>query len=1245
MKSRVPAVSLLVALACALCLLPATQAFGQTVYGSIYGTVTDSTGAAIPGATITVTDVQKGVSVKVQSNASGDYTVQHLIPDVYDVKIEYTGFKTFVQTNNKVFSDASLKIDAALAVGNAAAQTVQVNANAVPLLKTEHTDVATTLDAKEVQDLPVSGRNFTDLELLIPGAQLLPWSHAADENPQASAQIQIDGQAFGGVAYSLDGTDNQDPILGIIVINPNLDSITETKITTQNYDAEFGKAVSSFVTVQTKSGSNNFHGSIFEYRTGNANLAKDPYNNYPGGAQIPPGLKNLFGGSIGGPILKDKLFFFGDYQGTRQKVGTSASTIVPTAHVMSTCLGNSVANNGIAGCDFSEYNIKNPNSPNYQNTNLGLYYPIYENVGGVATEYPGDVIPTSQLSQQALNYLKLISQYAPNKTGASGLEDTYTQGGTGLFNSDQWDVRIDDQVTSGSHAFVRFSRFTDVLSGNTLLGVGGGPGFGIGGYGGNSQGHNDSLAAGMDIAISPKLLTDFRLGYYRYNIADTKFDESTTEMNTLGWGGLNIAGQPITNGLAGFQIQMPNGINTNGVNLGQTEWGAGLNINRCNCPLTEREDQFQVVNNWTKIIGNHTAKFGVDLRYARNLRVPSDTDRTGLFNFNSNATADNGNYGIGLASFMLGDANTFGRYVSTSTNAKEFQKRFFFYGQDTWRATPKLIVNYGTRYEYYSPESVNAKGNGALMNLSTGYLVVAGVGGHGNNMGWQAAKNTWNPRLGISYQFNDKTVVRAGYGRSFDLGVFGSIFGHVVTQNLPVLANQSISATGNSANNYTQPFSLVTGPPALTPIAVPSNGLLPNPGYAVNTKARPNPLRLPTIDAWNLSVQRSLTPTMSITVAYVGNKGTHTLSSGDGNNTNPNEAAIILPAQYSITGSALHYDPNGGNCWPAGPNCNGSNGNVPIPANGAVSNANFLRRYYGGSLPACKDAAYSQPTGEGLPAGACGWTQAISYYGDDQDTHYNSLQITVAKQLTHGLQFNSSYAYAHAINFANGYATWDKAPERGNDDYVRRQSWITYGLYELPFGHNERFLGNAPRVVDEVVGGWQVSPIINISSGLPFTLGMNNCGSSVGGTSAPCYPNGKSSSLHTSAGKFDAGNHRNSFYKSVTGGGSLCPGGSAGGFSCPALDQIGTSGRNNAWGPGLWNVDAALQKNFPIHENLFAQFRVDFFNLFNHINPGNPNTGNVDSDGYITNGQPGNAEGQPGQASPRQLQFSARIQF
>jgi outer membrane receptor protein involved in Fe transport len=1242
----------MVGLLFAVCVLAFSPvAYGQAVYGSIFGSVVDTTGAAVPGATITVTDEGKGTSVTATSNASGEFTIEHLIPDLYDVTVAAQGFKGFEQKGIQLFADTSTKVVASMTVGGSD-QTVEVDADSVPQLKTDRADVSTIFGTKDISDLPVGQRNFTNLQLLLPGAQLLGWSHAPDENPQGSAQIQVDGQAFGGVAFMLDGTDNQDPILGIIVVNPNLDSLSETKITTQNFDAEFGKAVSSVVTAQTKSGSNKFHGSAFDYRISTANLAKDPYTQFPAaggqaGSSIPPGLKNLFGGSIGGPILKDKFFFFGDYQGARQKVGTTSSTIVPTGLVTSSCLSGN-------GCNFSEFN----------NPALKLNYPVYHQTAQGVVEYPGDIIPQSDLSTPALNYIKAISQFAPNKIGASGLLDTYVQGGTGIFNSDQWDVRLDGQITQKAHAFVRFSRFTDTLTGTLLLGAAGGPGFGLGGYGGNSSGANDSTAAGMDIAVNSSLVTDFRLGYYRYNINDQKFDAGTTAAADLGFGGLNTA-DPITSGLPGFQI---NTFNTNT----QTEWGAGLNINRCNCPLIEKEDQYQIVNNWTKTIRNHAVKFGVDLRYARNLRVPSDVDRTGLFNFNGNATApaDGSTPGLGIASFVKGDVNTFNRYVSTSTNAKEFQKRTFFYAQDTWRATPKLTLNLGVRYELYFPEVVNGDGNGALLDLTTGYLHVAGVGNVPTNMGWAAGKNTWNPRVGLAYQATDKTVVRAGYGRSFDLGVFGSIFGHVVTQNLPVLANQAITASGSNASSYAKPFDLATGPVPNQTVTVPSNGLLPNPGSLVNTKARPNPLKLPTLDAWNLSVQQSITPTLSLTMAYVGNKGTNTLSAGDTNNTNPNEPGIFLPASDSVTGTPLHYDPNGGQCWPAGPFCTvaGQVGpvlpNVPAiqkvinPATGAVSTQKFLERYYGGGLPACQDPNYSQPTGEALAPGACGWNQPITYYGDNQNTHFNALQVTVAKQISRGLSFTANYAWQRGFNYNNSYATWLKAAAYGRDDSIREQQFVIYGLYELPVGRNKLLLSHSSRLVDEIVGGWQLSPVLNISSGLPYSLSMSNCASSVGGTgigdnsghptAAPCYPNGNPGGFNPKQGSFNPVTHSRPYFPGFA---ALCPatGSSSGGFTCPALDQIGNTGRNSNFGPHFFNTDLAVQKTFPIKESIAAVFRMDAFNVFNYISSGTPNGNsnslNIDSPANITNGIGGNGIGPVGASSPRQLAFTARVTF
>ena len=1202
-------------------------AMSQATTGEIVGTVTDSTGAAIPNANVKIVDQEKGTISNIKSNSAGEFALAQLIPDDYTVDVTAPGFKGFEQKGVHVVAGEAPEVSAVLPVGSSD-QTVVVRADQVPQLKTEHVDVATIYSAQDIESLPIPDHNFANLQLLLPGAVQLGWAHAADENPQGSKQIQIDGQAFGGVNYTLDGTDNQDAILGIIVINPNSDSMSDVKIATQNYDAEFGKAVASVDTVSTKSGTNQFHGTAFDNRESAANLARDPFSQAPG--PIPAALKNQFGGSIGGPIIKDHVFFFGDYQGVRQKVGTSETVTVPTAHLISTCLG-------ATGCDFSEYEAYGVTQET--TTSPANPYQVYDpNQGGAAVS----VIPASEVSPTAMNLFKLLQPYAPNVPASSandnGLTNNYRGSGTGLFNSNQWDVRIDATISQKTHAFGRFSRFTDVLSGPVLFGKAGGSGLGLAGYGGTSLGANDSLALGTDVAVSNSLVTEVRLGYFRYNVITHKYDTGNTNLpiqgeNVSGTGTNSALTVPVDYGapdinVADLNVTNPNNGPNNGAGAG-SQYGAGLNVNRCNCPLTEREDQFQVVNNWTKVIRTHSIKFGVDLRYARNLRVPSDNDRTGINNFSPGPTSNGSTGGLGFATYVLGDVTAFNRYASTSTNAKEFQKRDFFFVQDTWRTTPKLTLNLGLRYELYFPEDVNGKGNGALMNLNTGYINVAGYGGIPSDMGVSIAKNTYNPRLGVAYQLNTKTVIRMGYGRSFDLGVFGSEFGHVVTQNLPVLVNQSISGTGGTStyafqldNPASTQGGLATGLSNYVPIAPDANGQIVNPGASVNSKARPFTERLPTLDAWNFTVQRSLTPTLSLTIGYVGNKGTHTLSDGDGNNTNPNEAAITLPAQYSVTGTVLHFDPKGGTCYPAGPNCLTATqggtvkaGNLLVDAStGAVENQTLLQRYYGGTLPAC--------------GGACGWTQGISYYGDNQNTHYNALQATLQQNLWHNLSGTINYAYQVGTDAASGYATWSHSAVWGNDSSIRRNALTAYGLYKLPFGKGQQFLGQATGVVNQIVSGFEFSPTFVYQSGLPFTLSFNGCGNDIPG-SAPCYVNGNSSNLKTGASGYPGGPNGVTWYQKQTLGTT---------FTDPGLDTIGNGGRNNAWGPHFFNSDMSVMKNFLI-KRYTLQFRMDAYNAFNHINFGNPG-GNIQSVGGI-----GSGPGPNGTSNPRQLQFTARVEF
>lgn len=1232
--------------ALSLCFSPALMA--QAVFGSIYGTVTDATGAVVPNAKITITDVGKGTSITVTSNESGSYVAQHLIPDVYNVKVEASGFQTFEADGIQVAADTSPRIDAQLKAGSTT-QTVTVSASTIPELKTDRADVATEFNSSDMQTLPLPDRNFTNIQLLLPGAQQLNWAHAADEDPQGSKQIQVDGQAFGGVAYMLDGTDNQDPILGIIVINPALDAISNAKIILQNYDAEFGKAVSSFISVQTKSGSNQIHGSAFDYRESNANLATDPYSQFRGSGAFPPGVRNQFGGSIGGPVIKDRTFYFGDYQGWRQKVGIANTQTVPSSYLVSTCLGQTMPTSGIPGCDFSQYVANVPNTQ------------IIDNIPGDPNNgkpFPGNVIPAADLSPQALGLLKLLQPYAPNTTGQyNGLKNNFAKSGTGGFNSDQWDVRIDDQVISDkAHAFARFSRFTDTMTGTTMFGPAGGAGFGPNGYGGNSKGANDSLASGMDFALSPKWLMDFRLGYFRYNIIDAKFDQGIPFAANLGIPGMNT-GNYFTDGAPYFQVAEVDVKGSSGASNptdGGPSYGSGLNLNRCNCPLTEREDEFQVVNNWTRIVGNHSIKFGADLRYGRNLRVPSDVDRAGIINFNPGPTSNSSTYGLGFATLMLGQVSTYNRFVSVSTNAKEFQKRLFFYAQDTWHMTPNLSVNYGMRYEYYSPEVVNAPGNGALMKLTDGYLHVAGVGGIGTNMGWSPSEFPLAPRVGVAYSVNPTTVIRAGYGRSFDIGVFGSIFGHVVTQNLPVLAQQSINnptttayafCLGPNTPGCTQPASQPAGggpAPYVFPL-VPSTGLLPNPGYGVSSKVRPDPLRLPTLDAWNLSMQHALTPTLSATLAYVGNKGTHTLSAGDGNTTNPNETAIFLPSNYSITGAPLHYDPS----VPSSVVVNG--GPPGIAANGGTAVTNYLQRYYGGTLPACQSAAYEAQIGKlgepGVTPGMCGWIPGVNYYGDNQDSHYNALDATLAKQFSHGLSFSAQYSWQRAYAWNSSFSTWNRHAVKERDPNVREQQFVLYGTWNLPFGRNQMVGANVPRAVDEIIGGWIFSPVLNWSSGLPYTLAFAECSAFIPGD-APCSVNGVPKNLPHGLTKYDPITHSRRFF---TGTSTPLYNTSTGvytsylGFSATGLDQLGSSGLNNMYGPGFFNGDLSLMKNFPVHESIVAQFRLDAYNGFNYMAQGNP--GNTNLDGGSSAGVISACAGINNSCNPRQLQFSLRVDF
>jgi hypothetical protein len=1202
-----------------LCGLWVPSALGQAVYGSILGSVTDPSGAAVNGAKITVTSQSKNVSTEVMSNESGNYNVTHLIPDVYVVRIEAQGFKVLEFKNIQVSADTGSRMDGQFQVGGSS-ETVEVTSEA-PQLKTDRADVATEFSSKQLEELPIFNRNFQSLELLTPGTQIITgWGHAATENPQGSKQIFVNGQHFSGTGYELDGTDNQDPILGIIIVNPSLDSVTETKIATQNYDAEFGKALGGIMTAQTKSGSNQFHGAGYFYDLDPVDPATNPFTGKPA-----PNSWKQFGGAVGGPIIKNKLFFFANYEATRRTSGVTLAVSVPTALVRSTCLTA-----GSLNCDLSEYLTANLGG------GAGQVFNPYE-AQGSRTAYTNNSIPMSVLQQYDPNgvaegILSLLP--APNATGINkGTVDNYTASGSGSFNDYQYTGRVDYSASQKLQIFGRYTHAHFLLSGSPVFGTKiGGPGLGYLGLAGQSLINNYSLATGFNYTLSNSLLTDFRFGYFRYNPHSTKYDGSVAAATALGLQGLNTS-DPSTGGLPALVFDQTIGVNTAGSN----GIGEGLNISRCNCPLTEKEQGIQFVNNWTKLKGNHQFKFGVDLRHATNLRVPSDSNRTGILNFNHLGTSDNGAGGLDIATFLFGEVTSFNRYVGSPTelNAIETQNRYFIYGQDTWRATQKLTVNYGLRWEFYTPEYVNGKGNGGFAVLPEGVIRVAGYGGIGMNGNTASNYKLIAPRLGLAYELNPKTVVRMGYGRSFDIGVFGSLFGHTVTQNLPVLANEQLNSPTNdnktpafdfagtpgsaagSAGCLPAPWNTsICGPtPNQFPV-IPANGILPlfGPQGNVSPHIRPDKLVAPTVDAWNATVQRQLNNKTSLEVSYVGNHGSHVFK-GNSTSYNANQATVV--------------------------------GFLPPNANGGLGGLSYNAR-------APYNTAFSTPYTDqnGVTTNViCCSGQGVNLNGDDGTNRYNALQIKLDHRTSSGLTLNAAYTYAKAYDNDGSYQP-DLTQGWGRQDFNRDSVLILTSLYELPIGKGKHFLGNIGRGADMVLGGWQWNATMIIGSGLPFSPGYNNC--NFDRDTGPCRPS-LTGSFPMGAGGFNTTgpNHGTVVYftpvptalcdspYSNSSNKPDCPTivTQSGPFSDPGIAKFGNVHRNQFTGPGEFMSDMSLFKNFTITETVKAQFQAEFFNVFNHGVLNLPGNTCIDCSGA------GIINSLQGDSQMRQLQFGFRVTF
>jgi len=794
------------------------------VTGAITGYVKDPSGAVLTDAEVVVTNTATQVSDQATTNNSGLYRFPSLLPGTYSVSVTKAGFEKYIQEAVTVEAGTAVSIDIKLTVG-ASTATVTVTGQP-PALQTDSVEVSLTIQAKEINNLPTFGNNITRLTLLAPGVSMP--SGQLDIHPENSGSdfnVNINGAQPNNNSHILDGVDNTEVIQGYSLLVPTNASVQEVKFTTSNYDAEYGSVNGGVFQTTTKSGTNQFHGSAFEYYRTAGFFAPDHFSQ-PNG--VPGNVWNQFGGSIGGPILKDKLFFFADYQGMRNNLSTSSLYTSPIAPFR---LG-----------DFSSVAATNP-----------IYDPATGNPDGTGrTQFSCNgvlnVICPDRISPATTNLLALL----PSPTSPSVADNNYTISRPGIFDQNQTDGRLDYFISDKSLLFGKFSYFHAHFLTNNVFGVlGGGPP--LGGIP-NSGDSNDDVYSGManyQRTFSSTLQQDFRFAFSRILISELQLDAAFDTATKVGIPDINL-GTVYTSGLPTLTVDGP----TSGFTMGDI----GL-------PFFEHETNLEFYDTWTKTWGHHAFKWGGDFHKFYGIRT--DVSGRGAFDFNQNITgnADVPNSGLGMASFLLGLSDSFGRDI-TLVQPQEKQWRLSFYGEDTWKVTPRLNLMIGLRWDYITPIYTPSGQSVGNLNLNTGNVELTGLAG--KYAGVVTLKSEFSPRVGASYQLTESTVIRGGFGRSYFLNPYGASFG---TEGCcwPIKQSQNFSPT----TAYSPlDFTLDQGPGLPAPLPpYPADGLIPLPNgfsqYFPGTGNYPHSYN----DGWNVTWEQMFPHNFTFTLAYVGNVG------------------------------------------------------------------------------------------------------------------------------------------------------------------------------------------------------------------------------------------------------------------------------------------------------------------------------------------------------------------------------------
>jgi hypothetical protein len=1135
----------------------------QEVTATVTGTVSDTSGAAVAGAVINVKSVERGIVYSATTNEVGLYRIPQLPVGSYEERVEKAGFASVAYPAFTLSLNQVARIDVEMKVGQVT-EIVEVS-GATPVLKTESTQVDTIIDAATNDALPLATRNYVELTLLSPGATHPdPSSFNNGDNVNSGARPFINGNREQSNNFLLDGLDNNEVSDNLLGYTPSPDAIQEFNLISNNAPAEFGNFEGGVVSATIKSGTNSLHGDVWEFFRNdklNANQWENKVN--PNSPEIPraPVRWNMFGGTLGGPIIRNKLFFFVDYQGQRfdhPPAGSFISVFTPAEQAgdFSALLAGS-----------KPIQLYNPCAPGTGTTGSPCV------AAAVRTIFPNNQIPVAMMSPVAA---ALFASPLYPKTVNNALTNNALQEKSTAYNSDQGDFKIDYKISDKHQLSGRFTRALQLdPSTNSQLLLGNG----------TVESPIWSTVGDWTWSISPNLVNDLRFGWnHVVNNTGTTWDSS-----------VGAFGQTI-----GIPNSNPTGlIGLLGLDFGggtPTSPGTGTLTNIGNSMVTQKFNSqvYQFDDGITWIHGRHNLKFG--MQYWRDIITAfysGNSGSLGGITFGPNFTASAAtkplqNTGEGMADFFLGLPTSFGRGL-TSGQWVQTSNIIAGYAQDTWRVSDRLTVNLGLRYEAHTPwvEQNNQQVN---FNTATQSLETAGQNGASDALykGVYGGKD-FQPRIGFAWtpggRFGGHSVVRGAFTISSYLEGTGT--------NLRLPLNPPFNGGSPGSPEFQTQYLLqpLPGTTASDGIIAPPNTGLSCPNFSCYNgtvfRLWDQNVQPAIADQWNLTIQHQFGGNTTLQVGYVGQRGTH----------------LMVPFYYGQPVA----EPN--------TSCGTPPCTSPSP-------------FFSGNLPLLT----AIKTGGGTVSG----TQS------NGTMSYNSLQAVLQKTMKHGLQYQVSYTYAKCMSNNTGYyGTWSNQRESSTASpywqniYDPQAEWApcyydsthtltSYAIYELPFGKGKKFGGDMNKAMNAVAGGWTVSPILSLHTGYPLAL-YTNASDPTGTGSRGLRPDcngtntvfGRRNATAAQGGGFQWFDPSN-YSDPTTTFGTCAP-------------QLG-----GLRGPGYYNWDISLQKNFQISERFRLQFRSDFLNAFNRVNLSVPNTTvNTSTTGVI------NSYSQPA----RNVQFALKLYY